>query len=114
MGRFYGSLRRPLDFVLLFESSGFSQKRLNLPSVRNIRVFALFLGLHSPNGSKHEGYRVRNSISSSVRTVMLTLRDVFQGALFLRFSTCVIARFWKPNTSHLLACLCVLCWVFLF
>ena len=77
IGRVYGSLPRPLAFVFLLKSSGVSRELLNLPSVRNIWVFTLFLGWHSLSCSKHEGYRVRISIPSSVRTVTLTAREVF-------------------------------------
>lgn len=77
IGRGYGSLPRLLAFVFLLKSSGVSRELLNLPSVRNIWVFTLFLGWYSLSCNKHDGYRVRISIPSSVRTVTLTAREVF-------------------------------------
>ena len=65
IGRGYGSLPRLLAFVFLLKSSGVSRELLNLPSVRNIWVFTLFLGWYSLSCNKHEGYRVRISIPSS-------------------------------------------------
>ena len=76
-GRVCGSLLRPLAFVFLLKLSGVSRELLNLPSVRNIWVFTLSLSLHSLSCSKHEAYRVRISMPSSVRTVTLTAREVF-------------------------------------
>ena len=114
IGRVYGSLPRPLAFVFLLKSSGVSRELLNLPSVRNIWVFTLFLGLHSLSCSKHEAYRVRISMPSSVRTVTLTAREVFflrrpvstsQYFCHGRFGSPTFPNF-KPAFACFLGCFC--------